>query len=88
MLSTFGVVEKRTLGGPCSRGGGGHSHMPCSHDCSQSGVNGLNKFLAASQQSKYPTTVTLTMKISLTPRFLSRFLRQHNQCCIVAVPVG
>ena len=40
--------------------GGGHSHMPCSHNCnrSQSAVNGQNGVLAAGQRSKYAETVT------------------------------
>jgi len=67
--------------------------MPCSHNCdrSQSAVNGQNGFLAASQWSKYTKAVALTVKIILYPRSLSSsswVMRQRNQCCIVAVPVG
>ena len=67
--------------------------MPCSHNCDhdQSAVNGQNGFLAAGQRSKYPKTVALIVKISLFPRPLSSSLwvtHQHNQRCIVAVPVN
>ena len=57
----------------------------------QSAVNGQDGSLAACQQSKYPKTVVLTVKISLVPRPPSSFLSvmcQHSQCYIFAVPIG
>ena len=62
-VTSHTLVLRTWLAKPCvwlHQTRGGHSHMPCSHNCDrgQSAVNGQNGVFATGQRSKYPETVT------------------------------